>query len=422
VERCSVKKTNRIGYLQESPFEATPTQTAPFKLPPPKFMAVAAIREAGTLSRTHIAEAIGYSPSKITSVVNDLIQDGILEEKGEGPATGARRAREVGFNPQFGYIVAVRIGFTKLEIALVDFTEHIRVRRMLPLPQPADPDTVLNQICQVIRERIDKLAIPVSDILAFSIIVPSSVDTRSGTLFDTPHLPSWGGYPIDSLIRESFPYAIVLIENEANAMALGELRKGNARDLQNLVYVNVGTIINSGIILNRQIYRGANGRAGEIGPMRVEHKNAAGEVTDIVPLDSLVSGTAIAAQARETIKSGAETILSHDDLAALSARDVAIAATEGDRVANQIVHRSGQVLGETLANIVNFLDTDLVLIGGPISAASPAFLASIRRSILDRSPSLATQHLHIEIATLGPEAGILGAIALALDNIFVSDR
>jgi predicted NBD/HSP70 family sugar kinase len=422
VERCSVKKSNRFGYLQESPFEASPTQTAPFKLAPPSFMAVAAIREAGTLSRTRIAEAIGYSPSKITSVVNDLIQGGILEEKGEGPATGARRAREIGFNAQFGYVVAARIGFTKLEIALVDFTEHIRVRRMLPLPQPADPDTVLNQLCQVIRERIDKLAIPVSDILAFSITVPSSVDTRSGTLFDTPHLPSWGGYPIDSLIREFFPYAIVLIENEANAMALGELRKGNARDLHNLVYVNVGTIINSGIILNRQIYRGANGRAGEIGPMRVEKMNAAGVVTDIVPLDSLVSGAAIAAQARETIKSGVETILSHVDLAALTARDVAVAATEGDRVANQIIQRGGQALGETLANIVNFLDTDLVLIGGPVSAASPAFLASIRRSILDRSPSLATQHLRIEIATLGPEAGILGAIALALDNIFVSDR
>lgn len=415
-----MKKSNRSEYIRESPFETTPTQTAPFKLAPPKFMAVAAIREAGTLSRTHIAEAIGYSPSKITSVVNDLIQDGILEEKGEGPVTGARRAREIGFNPQFGYIVAARIGFTKLDIALVDFTEHIRVRRMLPMPQPADPDTVLNQICQVIRERINKLTIPVSDILAFSIIVPSSVDTQSGTLFDTPHLPSWGGYPIDSLIRESFPYAVVLIENEANAMALGELR--HVRDVQNLLYVNVGTTINSGIILNGQIYRGAKGRAGEIGPMRVENKNAAGEVKDVVSLDSLASGTAMAAQAREMIKSGVETTLSQGDLAALSARDVAIAATEGDRAANQIIQHSGQVLGEALANIVNFLDTDLVLIGGPVSAAAPAFLASIRRSILDRTPSLATQHLRIEITTLGPEAGILGAIALALDNIFVSDR
>jgi len=414
-----VKKSNRFGPVRVSPFEVTPTPTAPFKLDPPKYMAVSAIRKAGTLSRTRIAEAIGYSPSKITSVVNDLIQDGILEEKGEGPATGARRAREIGFNPGFGYIVAARIGFSKLEIALVDFTEHIRVRRMLPLPQPADPATVLNQLCRVVRERIDKLSIPISDILAFSIIVPSAVNTQSGTLFDTPHLPSWGGYPVDSLIRESFPYAIVLVENEANAMALGELRKGSARDLQNLVYVNVGTTINSGVILNGQIYRGANGRAGEIGALRVENKAVPGE---FVPLDALASGTAIAAQAREIIRSGAATMLAQDDLSALSARDVATAATEGDRVANQIIQHSGQVLGDALANIVDFLDADLVLIGGPVSAEAPAFLASIRRSILDRLPSQVTQNLRIEIATLGPEAGILGAIALALDSIFVIDR
>ncbi|MBI5958333.1 MAG: ROK family transcriptional regulator, partial [Chloroflexi bacterium] len=187
-----MKKTNRFEPVQKSPFEAAPARTAPFKLDPAKFMAVTAIRTAGTLSRTHIAETIGYSPSKITSVVNDLINDGILEEKGEGPPTGARRTREIGFNPQYGYIVAARIGFTKLDIALVDFTEHIRVRRMLPLPQPADPDTVLNQICHVVRERIDKLNIPISDVLAFSIIVPTLIDVRSGTLYDTPHMPSWG--------------------------------------------------------------------------------------------------------------------------------------------------------------------------------------------------------------------------------------
>jgi predicted NBD/HSP70 family sugar kinase len=382
-------------------------------------MAVDAIRKSGTLSRTQIAETIGYSPSKITAVVNDLINDGILEEKGEGAAAGARRAREIGFNPQFGYIVAVRIGFSKLDIALVDFTEHIRVRRMLPMPQPADPDTVLNEICHVVRERIAKLNIPISDVLVFSIIVPTLVDVKSGTLFDTPHMPSWGGYQIDSLIRESFPYAIVLIENEANAMAFGELRKGEARHLQNLIYVNVGTSINSGIILNGQIYRGANGRAGDIGQMQVY---SAEECDDVVPLESLVSGIAIAAQAKQLVKSGVDTMLKNYDLDNLTVRDVGMAATEGDRVAIQIIQRSGQILGETLANVVNFLDTDLVLIGGTISAVTPAFLAAIKRSVLARLPSLATQQLHIEIAQLGPEASMLGAAALALDSIFVSER
>lgn len=414
-----MKKVNRFGPIQKSPFEATPARTAPFKLDPPKFMTVDAIRKAGSLSRTQIAETIGYSPSKITAVVNDLLNDGILEERGEG---AARRAREIGFNPQFGYIVTARIGFSKLDIALVDFTEHIRVRRMLPMPQPADPDTILNEICHVVKERIDKLNIPISDVLAFSIIVPTQVDVKSGTLFDTPHMPSWGGYQIDSLIRESFPYAIVLIENEANAMAFGEMRKGEARHLQNVIYVNVGTSINSGIILNGQIYRGANGRAGDIGQMQVGYTTIGGECDEVVPLESLVSGIAIAAQAKQLAKSGVDTLLKNYDLDNLTVRDVGMAATEGDRVAIQIIQRSGQILGETLANIVNFLDADLVLIGGTISAVTPAFLAAIKRSVLARLPSLATQQIHIDLAQLGPEASMLGAAALALDSIFVSER
>lgn len=417
-----MKTSRRSGMSSQSPFEATPPQTAPFKLALAKYLTVAAIRQSGTLSRTHIAETIGYSPSKITSVVNDLMSDGILEEKGEGPATGTRRAREVGFNPKFGYIVAARIGFSKLEIALVDFMEHIRIRRMLPMPQPANPDIVLNEICHVIRERIDKLDIPISDILAFSIIVSGTVDVQSGTLLDSPLMPSWRGYPIDSLIRESFPYAIVLVENEANAMAFGELRKGGARNLQNLVYVNVGTSINSGIILNGQIYRGANGRAGDIGQMHAERKNNAGVVEEVVPLESLVSGTSIVNQAVQMVRDGTDTVLSRYDLDCLTAREVGLAAAEGDRIANQIVQRSGQALGEILANIINFLDPNLVLIGGPMNDVTPAFLASIRRSIWSRSPSLATQHLRIESAPLGPEASILGAISLALESIFVSDK
>lgn len=417
-----MKKPSRLGLVQDSPFESTPVRTSPFELSLPKFLTVTAIRQHTTLSRTRIADAIGYSPSKITSVVNDLIRDGILEEKGKGPATGARRAREIGFNPQFGYSVTARIGTSELDIAIVDFTEHIRVRRMLPVPQPADPDTVLNQICQVVRERIDKLNIPISDVLAFSIIVPSSVDVQSGTLFDTPLMPSWGGYQIDSQIRESFPYAFVLVENEANAMAFGESRKGAGRGLQNMVYVNVGTSVNSGIILNGQIFRGANGRAGDIGQMHVDLRDHASDSVETLPLEAIVSGTSIAAQAQRLIQSGAETMLSNYDPTALTARDVGIAATEGDRAARQIIQRSGQLLGETLANIINFLDPDLVLLGGAVSDVAPAFLASIRRSILDRSPSLATQHLRIEIAPLGPEASMLGAIALAFENIFVSAK
>lgn len=404
---------------QKSPFESTPARLAPFELPSPKYLTLTAIRQSGRLSRIRIAETIGYSPSKITSVVNELIAAGILEETDEAQATGARRTREIGFNPTFGYIVTARIGMTTLDIALVDFNERIRVRRLLPIVPQADPDSVLNQICRFVLERIDKLDIPISRILAFGITVPSSVDKQSGTLFDTPLMPSWGGYQIDSLIRETFPYAMVMVENEANAMAFGEFRKGRGKGLQSLVYVKVGTSINAGFILGGKIYHGANGRAGDIGHIHVQNGDSRDSAAETLLLESIASELSITHQAIQAVSGGKRTILSHYETDSLTAHDVAVVAAEGDGVAEGIIQRSAQAIGEVLASLVNILDPDLILIGGDVSEADPAFLAAIRRSILDRSPSLNTQHLQIEIAPLGREATILGVITLVLENLFV---
>ncbi|MBZ0298296.1 MAG: ROK family transcriptional regulator [Anaerolineae bacterium] len=392
---------------------------APFELSSPKYLTVSAIRQAGTLSRIRIAESIGYSPSKITSVVNDLIADGILEETGEVQITGARRAKEIGCNPRFGYIVVAKIGMTTLDVALVDFSERIRVRRMLSITPQAAPGTVLNQICRFVLERIDKLDIPLSDVLAFGITVPSPVEKQSGTLFDSPLMPSWGGYQIASLIRETFPYAMVIVENEANAMAFGELRKGSSQDLQSLVCINVGVSIHVGFILGGQIFHGANGRAGDIGHIHVQCDVSDDAGSETVLLESIASEIAITHQALQAVTAGKDTMLSHYDPDLLTAHDVAVAATEGDLVAQGIIHRSAHAIGEVLANIVNILDPDLILIGGDVSEANPTFLAAIRRSILDRSPSLTTQHLRIEVAPLGHEATILGMTTLVLENLFV---
>lgn len=411
-------KNPRFQSGKDNPFETTAARTVPIHLAQPKYQAVDAIRQYGPLSRARIAEAISYSPSKITSVVNDLIAANILQEIGEGESTGGRRPRDVDFNPGYGYIVVATIGLTKLDVALVDFAEHTRVRRMIPVAPQFASSVVLNQMTSFVLERIDKLNIAISDVLAFVIAVPTSVDRHTGALFDTPIMPTSGWPQIDSFVREIFPYVPIIVENDANVMAYGEVRKGSAHNTGNMVYVKVGTSISAGFILDGQIYRGASGRAGDIGQMYVELKNADGTVTDIVPLESIASGTSIAAQAVEMVEQGENTLLNNYDLATLSARDVGEAAAAGDPLANEIVQRSGQVIGETLANIVTFLDPDLILIGGGVSNIGPTLLTSIRRSILDRSPSLATQHLRIEIAPLGSEASILGATALALENVF----
>jgi predicted NBD/HSP70 family sugar kinase len=395
---------------------------APIKLSAPNLMTVMAIRQHGVLSRSNIAEQIGYSNAKITGVVNDLIEQNILLEMDEAKSSGGRRARYVGFNPDFGYIVTINIGVTKLELALIDFGENIRIRRMLPINIKDGPETILTEICSFILDRIQQLKIPLEKIFAFVATLPGAIDSETQTPFETPLMPTWAGYQIENHLSQAFPYAVIQIENDANALAFGELRKGIAQEVKNFIYVKVGTTISAGIIINGKIYRGANGRAGDIGQMYVEAINFEGEVAEIIPLNLIASGAAIAQQAREAVENNYDTLLTEYELAEITAREVGQIAAKGDEFANQIIQQSGEVIGKSIANIVNFLDPELILIGGSVSNIGRQFLASIRRSILERSPALTTHNLRIEQATLASEASTLGAMALALESVFVLDE
>jgi predicted NBD/HSP70 family sugar kinase len=252
----------RTRSLLVNPFE-TGLRSAPFVLDAAKFRTVETLRYHGKQSRTGIADLILYSPSKMTSVVNDLIDEGILEEVGEGMSTGGRKARAIDFNPTFGYFVAAIVAPLQLDIALVDFSTNIRVRRIIPLPAECSPQGVLSDVAAFLLERLDKLNIPLEKILGFGLATPASVDALSGTFFDTPRLPGWGAYQVDSYLREVFPYAVIVLEKDVNAMAYGELRRGG---LPHKTFIALKTTepASLGIVIDGSIYRGATGRAGEM--------------------------------------------------------------------------------------------------------------------------------------------------------------
>jgi predicted NBD/HSP70 family sugar kinase len=246
-----------------NPFQ-TETRSAPFALDAPKLRTIETLRSLGKQSRSTIAELITYSPSKMTSVVNDLIDDGILEEVGEEASTGGRKARAIDFNPNFGYFAAATIEPTRFDVALVDFAANIRVRRIIPLPEDTSPQNILNIICDFLLERLEKLNIPLEKILGFGLATPIAVDVRTGTLWDSPYLPGWGGYQIDSHLRELFPYAVTVLERDVNAIAYGMLRRG-LHPHKSFVAVKANEPRGVGIVIDGRIYQGASGCAGEIG-------------------------------------------------------------------------------------------------------------------------------------------------------------
>lgn len=395
---------------------------APFQLEPPQAKALAMLRQHGDLSRTEIADATGYSRATITTVINELIEIGIVEEIGDGISNGGRRPRVLSFRADFGYLVGIDMGATSLDLVLADFKGSILTHDAIEIDVREGAVSILTIIRDSVLARLAERSIAPECVYAFGIGVPGPVDFNAGMLIAPPIMPGWDGYPIRAFIRETFPNAVAIIDNDVNVMALGELRAGAGRTHKNFLFVKVGTGIGAGIICNSVIHRGADGCAGDIGHICADKNGPACHCGNVGCLEAIAAGPPIAARALEAVRQNRSPILAkyvQTTGGKLTAIDVGRAAAEGDPIANEIIHDSGRIIGEVLASLVNFFNPSLILIGGGVSGIGHQFLAAIRRGILHRSLPLATRHLRIDISPMGANAGVAGALALAMEHVFV---
>lgn len=374
-----------------NPFQQNIIPTTPIHLSPVEFRAVQLLRQQGRLSRTAIADQIGYSPSKITAVVNNLIKQGIVEEQEESSYTGGRRAKDLYFNPSYGYLLSISIERDKLDLILSDFSEQVRVRKMFPINIEAGTSAIMQTMRDFVLERLQRFNIPMEKVLGVGVSLPANIDQDNGMPYDSAQLPGWGGYQIVSFLRESFPHAIVHVAKDANAMVFAEYRKGRGKGHKHVLYILVDQSVRAGLMLNEQLYRGIGGRAGDIGDILLLD----GE--KILSLNSLV-----------------------DILPLADGRSLSTAALEGSSDAMQIIEQGGQLMGQVIATMVTLLDPELVLVGGRATALGHPFLAAIRRSILDHTQSFSTEYLQVELASLR-DASLIGMLALVAERIFVQD-
>ncbi len=372
-----------------NPFQSNSIPTTPVVLSPVDYHTVQLLRQQGQLSRIAIAEQIGYSPSKITGVVNNLLKEGIVQQQDVSTYTGGRPAKDLFFNPQYGYLLSISISNDKLDIALVDFSEQVRIRRMLPIEDKQKPSQILQSMTNFVLERLKKFEIPLNKVLGIGVSLSSNINLKENTPFNSSGLVGWGGYQIMSFLRETFPHSVVQIEKDANAMAFAEMRKGRGKGYHHIIYLTIEQTVRSGLIINGSICRGASGRAGNIGEVLVLKD------TDLQSLNALL-----------------------EDLPLTNERDLSAIALEGNDDALAIIEQAGQYIGRVLSTMITLLDPQLILIGGRASALGHPFLAAIRRSIFNYSQSISTQHLQVELAPL-KDASLIGMTALTAERIFV---
>lgn len=380
------------------------------------------IRNDGPLSRTELAAGLNYSRASITSVINNLLALQILQEVGQGKSAGGRPPLLLDFNDKFGYVAGVDIGATSIDIALADFQGHILERRAESCDVRVGPGPLLSSVVEMIQGMLDYRGLAPDQLVAAGVGVPGPVEFSEGVLSAPPLMPAWEGYPIRDFLTEYFPMTRVVVDNDVNILAKGEQQAGAGRGIDNFLFVKVGTGIGCGIIANHNIYRGSDGCAGDVGHICVDYNGPVCHCGNPGCLEFMAAGPAIAKQGIAGIRAGESKFLSRrmeENGGTLTAVDIGDAAAAGDRLANEIIRRSGRMIGGVLAGLVNFFNPRVIVIGGGVSNIGLQFLSSIRQATLRRSTPLSTRKLRIVYSQLGEDAGVVGAIWLALENVFI---
>jgi glucokinase-like ROK family protein len=379
------------------------------------------IRNAGPLSRTELAGRLGVSRASVTAIAASLLDAGVLVEVGQGKSEGGRPPMLLDVNSELGYIVGVDIGATSVDIALANFKGEVQKRCAEPADVRVDPETMLKHICDLIDSLLERQGAAAERVLGIGIGVPGPVYFPEGVLIAPPLMPMWEGYPIKKFIRQRFPLARPVVDNDVNIMALGEKRAGAGVGLDNFLFIKIGTGIGCGVISHGEVYRGSDGCAGDVGHICVDYDGPICHCGNPGCLEYMAAGPAIASKGRQAAESDQSEFLLlrlQENAGHLTSKDVGDAAAAGDRAANEIIRQSGKMIGGVLAGLVNFYNPRAIFIGGGVSKIGHQLLSAIRQATLRRATALSTRSLRIEYSRLGEDAGVIGAIWLALEQVF----
>lgn len=316
-------------------------------------------------------------------------------------------------------IIGVDIGGTKISSGL--FNDHNELVDSLTLPAMADKpkDTVINQVVKGIQILLDKAEITNDSIKGIGICSPGPINPVSGDLLNPPNLPSLWNINLIKELETFFPVKIK-IENDANAAALAESRFGAAIDYNNVFYVTVSTGIGTGIIINKSIYHGKNGLAGEGGHLSCNYKGGV-SCNCLIPgcLESIASGTAIAKKARELIELGKaenSTLNKYKNIKnSPTTKDIAEMALNGDKLALQLIEDSAFHVGAWLGGMINLLDPDIIVIGGGVASLGKLYFDTVRKTALKYTYNPFADQTPIVAANLQKDAGIYGAASLFIE-------
>ncbi|MEU6037278.1 ROK family protein [Actinomadura sp. NPDC047616] len=371
------------------------------------------IRTGRASTRADLVRLSGFARSTVAQRLDALLEAGLIVPAGDAGSTGGRPPETFAFNRHAGVLLGADIGGSHTRVAVTDLGGHVLAETEADLDVADGPDAVLAWVTEAFARLLARVGREAADVRGVGVGVPGPVDTATGRLVSPPIMPDWDGVSVPERLSRALPPGAadpvpVVVDRDVNIMALGE-QKAGGHDHPDMVVVKIGIGIGAGLIVGGEIYRGAQGAAGDLGHLR-RGTDEPCRCGNRGCLEATAGGWAIR---RRLVERGYDVRTS---------QDIARLARRGDHETVRLVRQAGRLIGEALADVVGLFNPSHIVVGGNLAEAREPLLAGIREVVYERAQVLASRDLQIVPTTLGHRAGTIGAALLVHERLYDADR
>ena len=373
----------------------------------------------GSSTITDLAKELDLSIPTVTKIINEMCEDGYIDDYGKLETNGGRHPNLYGLNPTSGYFIGVDIKKFAINIALINFKGDMIELKMNQSYKFENTQEALEDLCQLISNFIKSLEVDTKKIMNICINISGRVNPESGYSFS---MFNFSESPLAEVLSQKLGFH-VCIDNDTRAMTYGEYMKGCVEGEKNIIFVNISWGLGIGIIINGKIYAGKSGFSGEFGHVNTFDNEIICHCGKKGCLETETSGSALHRILIERIQNGESSILSkqvNEQKTPLTLDKIIEAVNKEDFLCIEIVEEIGQKLGRYIAGLINIFNPELVIIGGTLSLTEDYLTQPIKTAVRKYSLNLVNKDSAITTSKLKDSAGVIGACMLARSRMFES--
>lgn len=367
----------------------------------------------GNATIQELAKIAGLSVPTVTKAVGELLAMGFVNEYGKQETGEGRRPVLYGLNPDSGYFVGVEIkeGVVNIGLAnfrgdLIDFDEEHPCR----IDNTAES---MRELCDIVKGFIEKAEVKKEKLINVLFCISGRVNSASGYSYT---LYNFTEEPLTDILSDMLGYP-ASIENDTRAFAYAEFMNGVVHGEKDVLVINASMGLGLGIIINGNLYTGRSGFTGEIGHMHMFNNELLCHCGKKGCLETEVSGRALMRTVKERIKAGESSFLTQNGNSDFTVNDIIDAVINEDPLCLDVIEHIGHILGETVANLINVFNPELVVIGGLLARTGDFMLQAVKSSMRKYSLNLVNRDTRVALAKYNEHGCVIGACLLARKKV-----